>query len=236
MLLLAFTLALSAAPAWARGSSEPASPSTLAVAGEGIAHRTPDTASLRLGVETEHPRAETAVQDNANRMQTLFQSLAQLGIAEDQIKTVGYNVSVQRPQRTTQNEEPGEPYYRVTNSLQVSLTDTELVGAVIDASFAAGATFVRNISFGISSTAEAELEALELAMQHARSKAERMAQSQGAEIGKVLNMYEEYGGGMPRQEADMMMYARSSEPTPIAAGDYSVTARVQITYELQYRE
>ncbi|AFG36583.1 hypothetical protein Spiaf_0480 [Spirochaeta africana DSM 8902] len=228
-------LVLTAPAVFARGSAEAGSPPSISVAGEGAVTLSPDIASLQVAVETEHPQAQNAVQDNANRMQALFQSLELLNITRDSIQTTGYQVSVQRPQQRTSpqgDDQPQEPYYRVTNTVRITLEDTDLVGAVIDTVFSAGATHVRNVQFGVSSTAEAELEALELAMQHARDKARRIAEAQGAELGPALWINEEYGGGMPRQQADMMLYARA-ESTPIAAGDYTVSARVQVTFELR---
>ena len=219
-------------PLFARGGTEPASPPSISVSGQGSVSLAPDTASLQVAVETEHAQAQTAVQENANRMQSLFQSMELLAIPREHISTIGYTVSVQRPPQR-QGEEPQEPYYRVVNTVRITMDDTELVGAVIDTAFAAGATTVRNVQFGVSSTDEAELQALELAMQHARDKAQRIAEAQGARLGPALWVNEEYGGGLPRQEADMMLYARAAEPTPIAAGDYTVSARVQVTFELR---
>lgn len=222
-------------PGFAGGSQEPEHPGSISVSGEGIVHLTPDIATLNIAVETEDPEANAAVQENARRMQAVFRELGELGISEDSIQTVSYNVAIQRPFQR-EGQPPQEPFYRVTNTLLVTLEETSLVGSVIDAAFSAGADSVRNIQFLVSSTAEAELKALELAMEHARSKAERMADSQGVHIGPPMWINEEYGWNMPRQESDMMvMSARSADaaPTPVSAGDYSVRARVQVSYGIK---
>ncbi|MFW5800456.1 MAG: SIMPL domain-containing protein [Spirochaeta sp.] len=228
-------LTIAAAAVWGGGSSEPAAPRSISVSGEGSISLTPDIATLDIGVETEDPQAQSAVQDNAERMQELYRSLDELGISRDEIRTINYSVMIQRPPQHSREDEDTrtEPYYRVVNTIQVTLDDPDMVGTVLDTAFSAGADSVRNVRFQVSSTAEAELRALELAMEHARSKATRMAAAHEAELGDALWVNEEYGGGIPRQESDMVMYARSAEATPIAAGDFTITARVQVTFELK---
>jgi len=107
----------------------------------------------------------------------------ELGIEEDNIKTVTYSVSTNYDweARTVKG-------YRVTNTIQITVEDIDMVGKVIDTAAAAGANNIQGISFGISDE-EAETlanDAYVLALQNAQAKADLIANTLDLEITGVL--------------------------------------------------
>jgi len=108
------------------------------------------------------------------------------------------------------------------------------VRRVIDVAIGAGANRVTSVSFYALDTEAARAEALAEAVRNARAEATVIAESLGYRLGPPL----EVNGGaqrpVPRRESDMIMLsaARQAAPTPIEAGDQTVTASVSIRFAL----
>ena len=67
----------------------------LSVSAEGKSTGRPDMATLNLGVTTEAPTAQAAMQANATRMTALIAALRRAGIAERDIQTSNISVNPQ---------------------------------------------------------------------------------------------------------------------------------------------
>ena len=92
---------------------------------------------------------------------------------------------------------------------------------------------VSGIAFAASDTEDARSEALALAVQNARAQAEVIARSLGHELGVPL----EVRGGAQRPVPVMargaaVAFEAQAAPTPIEAGDQTVTASVTIRFAL----
>jgi hypothetical protein len=64
----------------------------IQVTGYGTVSARPDTAVVRLGVETEADTAEEALDENNIRMSGLISATLEAGVAEDDIQTEGLRV------------------------------------------------------------------------------------------------------------------------------------------------
>ena len=109
---------------------------TISVSGEGRVYVTPDTAQVTLGVQIENADLGAAQQEANQKMDAVLAVLKANGVADDQIKTVTYNISVQRDY-----QKPNQPItgYQVSHPVQVKVKPMSKVSAVIDAAVAKGA-------------------------------------------------------------------------------------------------
>ena len=205
---------------------------SIQVSGQGSISAKATQASITLGAWTEDPVAAEAVEDNAVIMNSIIDAVMELGIEEDDIKTVTYSVSTNYDweSRTVKG-------YRVTNMIQITVVDIDMVGEVIDTAAAAGANNIQGISFGISDE-EAEAlanDAYVLALQNAQAKADLIANTLELEITGVLFVSESsYTPYAPyRSYAEASMDGGFAAPTPIIEGSLSVSVSVQVVFSIQ---
>lgn len=216
--------------------SEEVTQKTISLTGAGTASATADEATIRMGVEVTRDTAAEAISDNADSMAEVIDALLLLGISEDDIQTTSYSVY---PQYDWTEDGRVLLGYTVTNMVQVTVTDLDIVGDVIDAAGIAGANRMDGISFGLSDAKMQELKntAYILALGDATDKADLIAETLGLTISGVQSVTENsYVPARTYVEtaemgADMAM--SSMAPTPIISGDLSVSVNVHIVFLFQ---
>lgn len=214
----------------------------LNVQGSAEVRATPDEATVRLGVLAQEPTAREA-QAQANEIAAgILAGLEGLDIPESEIQTSELRLSPvygppPKPQPTgSEPEEPKIVAYRATNVVTVRLDELAKVGPAIDAGLEAGANRLEGVTFGLQDDLPVRQEALRKAVAEAQAKARALAQALDVELGEVLQVNE---GGVsvrtPRFSEGMSMMrveAASVAPTPVAAGQITVTAEVSIRYRI----
>lgn len=218
---------------------EPRRPS-ITVSGEGEVKAKPDTVAISLGVVTEAATAQQAMTANNEAMQQLFDVLDQQQIAGKDRQTVRFDVSPQYRQEQPgprgpggpQAEEPREPRivgYQVTNEVRIKVRQVSKLGPVLDAVVGAGSNRIHGIEFSVDDRDKLMDDARRDAIRRARAKAELFAEAADVSLGDVITIREEdFARPMPQPQY-MMMEARSA---PIAEGEQTITARVQVTFRL----
>lgn len=88
--------------------------------------------------------------------------------------------------------------YRSQESLRVRIRDLSKVGQVIDAALAQGVIDISEVEFFATDTETAQREAIRLATERARARAEVIASAGGGRLGRTLRLSTE-GGGDPSQ-------------------------------------
>ncbi len=205
------------------------------VSGTGKVTTTPDQAVIVFAVETENTDVKIAQQQNAQQMDSVVNALKSAGIPEKDIRTAGYNIIP-----VTESDSRGlttarVKYYRVINTLEVTLNDVNRAGEIVDLAVENGANRVNRFSFTLSDAKQQEFrsQALTAAVAQARGDANAVA----AAIGKTIVDVKEVnvgGGYVPlaydSRYSGMEMAAGSVTPTPLEVGEIDVTASVSITY------
>jgi len=204
----------------------------LVISAQGEVRIAPDRATIHLAVQTRATTAAAAATENAQRQQRVIAAIRALGIAQDQISTVGYSVSPEH--RYEPNREPRVVGYVVTNTVVVDVRRIEQVGPVIDASLGAGANQISGLRFYSSTAEEARREAMTRAITSARRDAEVMARAAGGAVGELL----EASVGASRMPPPVpMMRAESLQAaagdTPISPGEQTVTVMVQTRWRFE---
>ena len=222
-ILLGLALAaLLANPAWADSR-------IITMSGHGEVKAVPDQAQISAGVTANAPTAAAALATNNARMNAVYAALKKLGVPDRNIQTSGFSVV---PQYTNgDNNNPRRlTGYQVNNEVSVRLGDMARVGAALDALVAAGANQMNGISFDIAAPAPLLEKARAGAIADARARAETYARAAGVTLGAILSISEGGGAEPPRPMYRMM--AMAAQATPVAAGQQSITADVQVVWEI----
>lgn len=220
-----------ARPAAALQAGSDSNPRTVSVSGSGTASAAPDVAYVQLGVEVINPDATQAVQDSTDRMTAVMDALKELGIADKNIQTVQYNISVEQ-QRDQQGQPTGEIRYHVNNRIRVTVDDISQVGDLLQKTLAAGANTVDSINFSIKDPEALQQQARDAAIADAKAKAEQLATGFDAQLGPVYQINES-GGGVPRPQAEAPVMMQASGAVPVSGGELNISVDIQVTFELQ---
>lgn len=189
---------------------------------------TPDRARLRFAVETEADSAAWATRLNADLTAAALSAVRAVTSDDDDVSTTGFSVnpiySRDGDRRVTG--------YQTTNALVVTLTDIELVGAVIDAAVGAGANRVDGLEFYAADSRSAFLDALGRAVERARAEAEVMATAAGGTLGRVVSLQSTRSG---QPVSRVMAEGMAMAATPIEPGDQGINASVRLEIQLLAR-
>ncbi|HRT12546.1 MAG TPA: SIMPL domain-containing protein, partial [Methanoculleus sp.] len=178
-----------------------------------------------------------AQQQNAQRMDAVINALKAAGIPAKDIKTAGYNIIP-----VTDTDDSGlitskVRYYRVVNTLQVTLNDVGRAGEVVDLAVENGANRVNSLAFTLSDEKQQEYrsQALTAAVAQARGDADAVAAALGKSIVDVKEV--NVGGSYVPMAYDnryVMEQAAGAgvKTTPLEVGEIELTASVYITYTL----
>jgi uncharacterized protein len=227
-----FALVSTGAPRSAQPVAQAAAPATgertITVVGVGKASGTPDVAQVSIGVDTQAPAVQKAVDDNKTQMNTLLSALKTLGIAEKDLQTSNYSVyTEQKPVDGTNSST--QMVYHVSNQVQVTVRDINQLGDVLDKAVAAGANNIYGVNFSVEDTAKLEADARAQAVADAKSRAASLAQLNGLQLGEVVSISEviDNSGAYPMLSSAKGMGGGGA---PIQPGELEVGMSVQITY------
>ena len=161
---------------------------SVTVSGQSTIDVTPDLITIYFSVEEvadTSKEAEDAVSERVNR---LTNNLIAEGFSRDEIKTQNFNIYPEYDWTDKGREEIG---YRATHSLKVEFSsqETDKIGDVIDAGTDAEA-MISYINFELSDELQQEkkAEAIKMAAQDAKIKAEAIAEGFGMEVGKLQSV------------------------------------------------
>jgi uncharacterized protein YggE len=201
-------------------------------AGEAEIAVTPDQAVLTLGVATEAPTAQEAIDENARRMTAVVAALTAAGFGGDALTTRAlalHPVYESRPQT-----QPRIVGYRATNQVQVKTSRPATIGRALDAGVKAGANMSAGLAFSLRDPGAAEAAALRLAVQDAQRRAAAMAEAAGKRLGRVLEVRTtDLARPLPYAVEGVRAMAQTAPPTPVEPGQLTVRARVLLRAELE---
>ena len=205
---------------------------TISLTGSGSSSAQADQATVNLGVQIISESASDAIGENAETMTAVIEAIKALGVSEDDIVTTSYSVY---PQYDWTEEGRVFTGYSVTNLVQVTVKDLDIVGDVIDAAAVAGANQINGISFELSDAKREELKtnAYIAALTDAQDKADVIAETLGLTITGVQSVTE-YSYTPVRSyemyEESVAMDGAMRASTPIVSGELSVTVSVHIVF------
>lgn len=238
LLALAFPVAEAAAQTAGPAAAELLQGPRMVVVGRGSVTVVPDRVRITIGVVSQAATARDAIADNAKNASALIDEAVAAGVPRRDIATARLSLQpiMPAPKASSVSKaaaEPGVPKplgFEVSNTVTIQFGPVEKAGEVVDRLIGKGANRIEGLSFEVSD-AEKRLDgARRAAVEAARAKAELYAAAAGVRLGRIL----EIGEGAvsvpgPRPLATMRMAAA---PTPIEAGETTLEAEVQLTFEI----
>ena len=228
MLLCLAILALGTGAALADGTK-------LSVTGSGTVLVESDLAIVTVGVQETSKDVLEAQSTVNEKIAAIKQALLDAGVEESEINTDSINIYANYDYSDNTEVIVG---YTARNSLSVRTTDMDNVGSLIDAAFVAGANTLDNVQFTVQDDTQAREQALTMAVEDARRKADVLASAAGLQVASIESISE--GGvsvydSMRNYAADTVMAAEESggAGTLVQAALVSVDATVSMEFELQ---
>lgn len=199
----------------------------IIVNGTGTIIAKPDIAYLQVGYEARNKEALVAQAEAKAKMQAIIKLIKAQGIKDADIKTV--NISLYRTADYT--KEVKDEYFVATNTVEITVRNTDLVGKLIDEAVSGGSNQLGSVRFAVENQEKYQLEALKLAVKSAGNKAKTIAETIGVKVNKPSKVTENStNGGIIYREAAAMV--KSADATPVEIG--SVTIEVNVSAEYKY--
>ncbi len=202
--------------------------------GEAVITTEPDQAELDIGVVTQARSAPEAAKENAEKVARVLTEVKKILGKGDEVKTAGYSLNPNY--RYPQGGKPVITGYTATNTLRIRIGNLANVGNLIDVSMQSGANSINRLAFTLKDEHAVQLQALRLASQKARDKAEEMAGALGLKIVSILAVNEGDRGVrpiiMPLARGAQMEAMAAASPTPVEAGTIEVRSAVTLTGEV----
>ncbi|MFI4955366.1 MAG: SIMPL domain-containing protein [Gammaproteobacteria bacterium] len=205
---------------------------TINVQGTGNVPITPNMATIQIAVETSAQQAKLAVQNNADTMTRVVDTLKKQIGKDDKISTSGFNLAPQY-QYDKDTQKQILTGYQVTNYVNVSTKQLDKLGELLDAATQAGANRVDNLQFSHDQWHSYEQQALAQAVIEAQQTAEILAQAAKVSLGEVLQIQPQSSGIVPVNTFALAKAESRMASTPIEPGQLTVNMGVQVTYGIQ---
>lgn len=203
----------------------------LSVSGSGEVRAAPDMATITMGASAEAATASEALEETSRRTQALLAALSAAGVADADVQTSSLSVRPVWSRPNNGSEQPVISGFAASNDVRITIRDLQNLGSVISTAVADGANTLGGLSFGLQDRSELEDEARRLAVADALRKAGVLADAAGIELGAISQLRE---GGVAGGPAPVMrMAAEAMSDVPVATGEMTVSARVDVIFEVE---
>lgn len=185
---------------------------------------TQDIRTTGLDLQPQYSQAATAVEGTATSASVLLPATTASGGASERASAVPSAA----PPASAQY--PRIVGFRATNTVQVTVPDTAIVGRVIDAALQAGANELGGITFSLStaSSTRARTEAYQEAVAAAHADATAIASAAGLQITGVKSISED--GSCCVGPIYAAAGSAGSASTPVLAGQQTVQVSLNVVY------
>ena len=198
-------------------------PSTIEITGRAAVMALPTTVTISFAVETDSPKAQAAVRDNAERTERVLAALKKVSDKDTKLRTTGFALSpvYEKTERVIG--------YRVRNTVVLESKDLDKTGSFIDDAAEVGVSRIGNLSFSSDKEEDLRKEAGLEALKRAMKEAEALAKASGMTIKRILKITYD-----SREHPTIVM--REAAPavarTPIVVGEIPVQVEVHVIFEV----
>ncbi len=216
----------------------PSTSNTISANGEAQVEIVPDLVGVYFNVQTKGTTSQEATDSNAEIVDALIVNLVKQGFERKQIQTQNFNVY---PSYTYVNRNRVSDGYQATHAIKVELSteDATKIGIVIDAGVDAGAG-ISYINFELSpeKQKEAKAEAIKLAAEDAKIRAESIAEGLGKHLGSLVSTSDSNFNYNPwrlyeSMDANGGAAEAKAATTNIQPGDQTIYANVRAVFRIR---
>ena len=199
----------------------------------------PDRVGIYFNVETKGTDSKEANEKNSEITDTLITALVKEGFERKEIQTISLNIYEDFDWSYGSRKSLG---YKAVHTIVVrmSTSQTDKIGKAIDAGISAGAT-LGYINFELSQELENQYkaEAIKLASEDAKIKAEAMVAGQDRTLGKLVSIsdssfnyypWRAYDYAADVSVAENALMAKSA--TSVQPSDRKISAQVSVSYRI----
>jgi len=191
----------------------------------------PDRAWITITAESRAGNPRDAQRRNAEAMTPVIEKLRTAGIPAEAIRTIGYDLQQEWDYVNNQRTSRG---YVARNTIEVRVDAIDRIGELLETAVGSGATSVGGVRFDLKNRAKLERDALRLAVEDARARADAAAAGAGRSIDRVLRIDAQSGGApVPMPRVAMLREQAASDAPPIAAGQMEIRVQVTLTSALK---
>lgn len=204
---------------------------TITVRGNGTVAATPDDVTVGLTLEALRPTPAEAFREASARAEAAVTLLDELGVPEGARLTSAVSLREHGEHVDGRWQHRG---YRAATRVAVRLTDAELASRVLSEAVARLEARVDGPSWRVAPFNRAHGEARRLAALDASAKAEAYVEALGATLGAIATIAEPGAEAAPLPVArDAMLLSSAGAEMPVEAGDLSVSAAVDVTFQVE---
>lgn len=206
---------------------------TVSVSGIGKVRLAPDRIMFSVGVQTTAPDVESAVEENNARIAKVIAALKEGGATAQEIRTSNFSIYPQQDYR--ENSPPKVIGYQVSNDITVTRDDISDAGKLLQAAVSAGVNQASGLSLTVSDQTRGRDQALELAFEDARAKAQILAEAAQRSLGGAIAITEgsaPIAPPMPMMDRTMAV-AEAASDVPVEEGTEELVFTVSVVFELR---
>lgn len=202
---------------------------TISVSASGQAEAEPDQAVLRVAVLARGDDANAVRERLGENASQMREALRNASVSADQIRTVRYAID-QEYRRDDGERRPAG--FRGIHAFEITLSDVDRAGAVIDVAVSNGASQVDSVELTLSDERRRAVraDALRDAMENARADADVIAESANLTVAGVHTASTGDVRFSPVRAEALSADAGGGGQTSIESGPVTVSAQVSVTY------
>lgn len=207
---------------------------TITIVGYGKVDAKNDIALTTLGYSNTDKDIAKAQTDNTKVMDQLMAELRKMGIGDKDLQT-NYSIGPVYDYTAKGQQLQG---YQVDSSVTIKIRNLTNISAILSLAGKYGANEVGSLSFTVDDTENLRNQARDKALDDAKLKARKLAQSLGVVLGEVVS-YNDYEAQPPyppmyayNKAAGMGGAAVLSAPADISPGSRDVGMNVNVTYKI----
>lgn len=223
-ILAAALLCLASVSAWAEGTD-------LTITGTGVISVLADQVSVTLGVTETNADVKAAQEAVNTKINAIYDALIAAGAEKKNLGTDRISIYAEYDYSAEPRELTG---YTASNTITIQSGNVDQVGEYIDLAFEAGANTLESIDFSSTETEQTKLDALKLAVQNARDKAEAIAEALEMQVGSVVRITENGSNGYAIYDAGAKMLNSRIESADAATTLHAATIQVQAQVEIEF--
>lgn len=203
----------------------------ITVQGTATISADPDMVSVTANASVTGKTVASAQEEISKIIEDVTAKLAELGVQDEDIVTQNYGYY---PVYNYDTEVRTLTGYQANHTLKITCRDVEMLDSVIGVVTDSGMSEIYDVSYDVSTRSELYQQALAMAIDVAKVKAEKMAQASGLAITGLDSLTENAGyveAYMVNSAEDAAKASAGRASTGIRAGGVSVTASVTAVYE-----
>ena len=223
----------------------------VTVSGEGKVYAKPDVALVSLGVTTQSTTVADVTKNNTDKMNAVIEAVKALNIDEKDIQTTNYSLtpvyenysipvvpmvysSIDSVGMKTGTTFKG---YKLEQDIQVKIRDFTKIGDVLSQATVKGANLVGDLQFTIDNPEQFRDQARAKAIQQAKANAQNLAKESGVNLGKIINIYENYNPYPVAYSKALGIGGGDAQSAPVVPiiqpGQQEINITINLTYQVK---